>query len=228
MELVGRTTLTRGGDHLLRPELGMEIAYNRLNSALDYAEDNGSGLTPIALANANSRVSELRGEAFANVTLRLGKRWTLESGMAFELSRIRVTGDAANEQSLSYWKPSAALVWSPRDTSQLRLGIRRTVDQLDFGDFAASVNQADGRYRLAAMPNCARPASPAPLPVPTIAGARAARWRSRPIINGTRGCSAISSSPRATRRWARSAMPGNGVSPPRRPCHSTRPCAARG
>ena len=145
LELVGRTTLTRGGDHVLRPELGMEIAYNRLNSALDYAEDNGSGLTPITLANANSRVSELRGEAFANVTLRLGKRWTLESGMAFELSRIRVTGDAANEQSLSYWKPSAALVWSPRDTSQLRLGIRRTVDQLDFGDFAASVNQADGR-----------------------------------------------------------------------------------
>jgi hypothetical protein len=145
IELVGRTTLTREGDHAIRPELGVEIAYNRLSSRLDYAEDNGGGLLPVALANADTRVSELRGEAFANLTVKVAGNINLESGMAFEMSRIRVTGDFPNEQSLSYWKPSAALVWSPSGKTQLRIGARRTVDQLDFGDFAASVNQADGR-----------------------------------------------------------------------------------
>ncbi|MFC3443677.1 TonB-dependent receptor plug domain-containing protein [Sphingobium rhizovicinum] len=145
LELVGRTTLTREGDHAVRPELGVEIAYNRLSSRLDYAEDVGNGLSPVTLANADTRVSELRGEAFANLTVRVARRLNVESGMAFEMSRIRVTGDFPNEQSLSYWKPSAALVWSPSGRTQIRVGARRTVDQLDFGDFAASVNQADGR-----------------------------------------------------------------------------------
>lgn len=144
-EYVARATITREGDHPIRPELGGEIAYNRLSSALDYAEDTGGGLIPVALANADTRVSELRGETFANVTVKLAKRINLEAGMAFEFSRIRVTGEAAQEQSLSYLKPSAALVWSPSGSTQVRVGARRTVDQLNFGDFAASVNQADGR-----------------------------------------------------------------------------------
>ncbi|WP_206244301.1 TonB-dependent receptor plug domain-containing protein [Novosphingobium terrae] len=144
-ELVGRVTVTREGEHKIRPELGFELAENRLTSHLDYAEDHGIGLVPVALSNVDTRVSELRGEAFANLTLRLGKRLNLEAGTALELSRIRVFGLMPSEQSLSYLKPSAALVWSPSGETQLRLGMRRKVDQLDFGDFAASVNQADGR-----------------------------------------------------------------------------------
>lgn len=145
MELVGRAAVTREGDHPVRPEFGGEVAYNRLSSRLDYAEDNGEGLIPVALANADTRVSEMRGEAFANLTVKLAARLNLEAGMAMEFSRIRVTGEAAQQQSLSYLKPSAALVWSPSGSTQVRLGMRRTVDQLNFGDFAASVNQADGR-----------------------------------------------------------------------------------
>ncbi|MGF7153553.1 TonB-dependent receptor plug domain-containing protein [Novosphingobium gossypii] len=144
-ELVARATVTREGDHPIRPEFGGEIAYNRLSSRLDYAEDNGGGLIPVALANADTRVSEMRGEAFANLTVRMTGKLNLEAGVAVEYSRIRVTGEAAQEQSLSYFKPSAALVWSPLGSTQVRLGLRRTVDQLNFGDFAASVNQADGR-----------------------------------------------------------------------------------
>lgn len=145
MEMVGRVTLTREGDHLLRPELGMEVAWNRLTSRLDYAEDRGGGLLPVTLANAATRVAELRGEAFANVTVRFSQGLSLEAGLAFEISRIRVTGDMANEQRLSYAKPSAALIWSPSGNTQIRFSARRTVEQLDFGDFAASVSQADGR-----------------------------------------------------------------------------------
>jgi len=145
LEWVGRSTLTREGTHPLRPELGIEIAYNRLTSRLDYAEDRGAGLIPVDLSNANTRVSELRGEAFANVTAQITQGLGIETGLAFEMSRIRVRGDFGVEQSLSYLKPSAALIWSPSGSTQIRLGARRTVDQLDFGDFAASVDQADGR-----------------------------------------------------------------------------------
>lgn len=144
-EFVARATIAREGDHPVRPEFGGEVAYNRLSSLLDYAEDTGAGLTPTPLANAATRVSEMRGEAFANLTVKLTGHLSLESGMAVEFSRIRVTGEAAQEQSLSYLKPSLALVWSPSSSTQVRLGARRTVDQLDFGDFSASVNQADGR-----------------------------------------------------------------------------------
>lgn len=145
MELVGRGTVTREGDHPIRPEFGAEVAYNRLSSLLNYAEDTGGGLVAVPLANAATRVSELRGEAFANLTVKLSRKLNLEAGIAAEISQIRVTGEAAQEQTLSYLKPSAALVWSPSGKTQVRFGMRRTVDQLDFGDFAASVDQADGR-----------------------------------------------------------------------------------
>lgn len=144
-EAVGRITFSRDGKHKIRPELGIELAWNSLSSSLDYAEDLGGGLTPIELSGANARVTELRGEAFANLVTRLSPKFSLETGMAVEMSRIRVTGDAASSQSLTYFKPSAALVWTPSSASEIRLGFRRTVDQLDFGDFAASVDQGEER-----------------------------------------------------------------------------------
>nr|WP_314467232.1 TonB-dependent receptor [uncultured Novosphingobium sp.] len=146
LELVARTTVSREGSHVLRPEFGAEVAYNRLASQLAYGEDAGSGtMVPVDLTNADTRVTELRGEAFANANLRLSGNLEAEAGLAVEFSRIRVTGDSNQSQSLSYLKPSGALVWSPGKSTQVRLGWRRTVDQLDFSDFAASVNQADGR-----------------------------------------------------------------------------------
>ncbi|WP_159830449.1 TonB-dependent siderophore receptor [Novosphingobium sp. TCA1] len=147
LELVARSTVSREGDHALRPEFGGELAYNRLGSRLAYGEDDGlgGGMVPVDLTNADTRVTELRGEGFANANLRLAGKLDAEVGLAVEFSRIRVTGDSQQSQSLSYLKPSGALVWSPGKSTQVRLGWRRTVDQLDFSDFAASVDQADGR-----------------------------------------------------------------------------------
>jgi hypothetical protein len=144
-EIVARTTISREGNYALRPEIGGEIAWNSLSSHLDYAEDIGGGLLPVSLSGANTRVTELRGEGFANLNAKLSRTWSTELSMAVEFSQIRVTGDTLNSQSLFYPKPSAAIIWSPSGQTQLRLGLKRTVDQLDFGDFAASVDQANGR-----------------------------------------------------------------------------------
>ncbi|MEJ5976843.1 TonB-dependent receptor [Novosphingobium sp. PS1R-30] len=145
LEAVMRATVVRGGKHRVRPEIGGEIAYNRLASTLDYAEDAGTGLVEIPLPGADTRAAEWRGEAFANLTATLRPGLALEAGLAVELSRITVTGDQANRQDLSYLKPSAALVWNAGPKTQVRLAIRRTVDQLDFSDFAASTNVIDDR-----------------------------------------------------------------------------------
>lgn len=144
-EAIGRMTLSREGGHRLRPEIGVEVAWNALTSHLDYAEDLGTGLMAIGLDGADVRVTELRGEGFANLGARLSSDFSAEAGMAFERSRIRAKSDGSNTRSLSYLKPSAALIWSRTGATEARLGIRRSIDQLDFGDFAASVDQVDGR-----------------------------------------------------------------------------------
>lgn len=137
-EGVGRVTLGRGGSHAFRPDLGAELAYNRLDSALSIQIEDASGVRRVPLPAATVLVEEVRGEAFGNAVQRLGPKLTLEGGVAVEASRIIVTGDTDNEQSFVFWKPSAAVIYAPTPSVQLRAGVRRTVGQLDFTDFAAS------------------------------------------------------------------------------------------
>jgi hypothetical protein len=138
-EAIARTTFARAGDHALRPEFGVEVAYNRLESALEL-EVNGA---PINLPASNVLVQESRGEAFANAAWKFAADWTLEGGIAAEISKIEVTGDASEEQSFVFWKPSVAAIWAAGAKTQLKVGVRHTVGQLDFTDFAASAQIQD-------------------------------------------------------------------------------------
>lgn len=144
LEIVARTTFGRNAGGALRPEFGGEIAYNRFDRTFDLAIDNGSGLSPVIIPGADVVVEELRGEAFANLTWTLSPRWTLEGGVAAEASEISVDGDADQSQTFSFLKPSLAVVWRPTTRVQLRAGVRRTVGQLDFSDFAATAELNDG------------------------------------------------------------------------------------
>jgi hypothetical protein len=139
-EVVARGTRTRVDAVRLRPEWGAEVAWNRLGSSLDASADEGAGL-----AGTDVRVTELRGEAFGNLYLRLDERWRIESGLALEASRIRVAGGQSRERRLAFWKPQVALVHNASSTTQWRYGYRRTVGQLDFDAFAASGNLIDDR-----------------------------------------------------------------------------------
>lgn len=145
LELIARSTLAHEGSGGFKPELGMEVAWNRLDSRLSYTFDDGSGPVPVELPAANVRVTELRGQVFANGTYVLTPRITLEGELAVELSRIGVTGDAASSRVLAFPKPALAVLWQPANGHQVRLALRRTVGQLDFGDFAASVDANDDR-----------------------------------------------------------------------------------
>jgi hypothetical protein len=132
LEALARTSFARSGD-TLRPEVSMEVAYNRLDSRLRI-DEGGTREQAAAL------IEELRGEARASLGWTLAPAWTLDSALAAELSQITVSGDAEESQTLFYLKPSATLSWTASEALQLRLKASRSVGQLDFSDFAASAN----------------------------------------------------------------------------------------
>lgn len=135
-ETVLRATIQRQGTHAVLPEIGGEIAGNRLNSRFSDSPDDDA---------AAVRVKELRGEIFVNLTIGVTAKLRLESGIALEASRIEVNSGDVAPRSLSYLKPSGAVVWDMGKGSQLRLAMRREVGQLDFESFAASGDLINNR-----------------------------------------------------------------------------------
>lgn len=152
LELVGRTTLAAAGTSRLRPDFGAEVAYNRLESALAIRIDDGTGPVALDLPSANITVEELRAEAFANLSWQATSTLTLEGGLAVETSEITVAGDADQTQTFSFIKPSVAMAWRATSRLQFRAGVRRSVGQLDFSDFAASA-QLDDEQTQAGNPD---------------------------------------------------------------------------
>lgn len=123
-----------------RPEFGAEFAYNLADFDISLTRFHNGESQAINLPSSDVKVQETRGEAFANVVWQIKPKLSLEAGIAAEVSRITVSGDANSGQTLSYLKPKAALVYQFNDNFQTRLAYDRTVGQLDFSDFAASAN----------------------------------------------------------------------------------------
>jgi hypothetical protein len=99
----------------------------------------------VPLPGSDAQVGELRGEFDARLVWQALEAHRLEGGLAYERSRIEVDGDARAERRLGFLKPSAAWVWEATPRTQLRLGMARTVGQLDFDGFAASGELIDER-----------------------------------------------------------------------------------
>lgn len=145
VELLSRGTFGRV-DGRLRPEFGLEIAYNRLESEIGLEIEDAAGIAPINLPASDVAIEEVRGEAFGNLTWVAAPKWTVEAGLAVEASEITVGGDADGKSTFTFLKPSFAVTHQWSDEIQFRAALRRTVGQLDFNDFAASANAEDGRF----------------------------------------------------------------------------------
>ncbi|MBO6505961.1 MAG: TonB-dependent receptor plug domain-containing protein [Kordiimonadaceae bacterium] len=145
-ESVLRGSLTSAGGRKFKPEFGAEFAYNRTDSKLALSStDAAGGVSIINLPAANVLVEEVRGEAYSNLIWQAGGGFSMETGVAAELSQITVSGDAESTQSFFFVKPFATAIYDVQKGLQLRLGLRRTVGQLDFNQFAASASAADDR-----------------------------------------------------------------------------------
>ena len=73
----------------------------------------------------------------------VGAGLTLETGLNFEASRITQTGDESKQREFTYAKPSITATWLPEAGSTIRASLKRDVSQLDFSEFATSVNSID-------------------------------------------------------------------------------------
>jgi hypothetical protein len=139
-------TIVRGTFTLPLPrgkfEWGAETAVNTLDGELELLFDDGGGPELVPVPNANLSVEERRAEGFLSHALQLGERWSLDSRLAVETSRLEFTGDTEQSVSLTYLKPRAQ-VTRKFGSHQLQARVFRDVGQLDFNDFVSSAQLVD-------------------------------------------------------------------------------------
>ncbi|MAP94916.1 MAG: hypothetical protein CMK07_08195 [Ponticaulis sp.] len=142
-ERVGRGFLSWKINPAHTVDAGLEGAFNFRDTTLDVAYDFGSGPVPQALAVSDARVEEVRVEPFVTHVWKVSDSFSLESGFVFEMSRITQTGDEEKEREFSYPKPRVIASWQAGPEDQLRFSVERDVSQLDFSQFASSLNVVD-------------------------------------------------------------------------------------
>jgi len=142
-ERVGRGFVTwrPSAEHTI--DAGVEGAFNFRDTTLDIFSDSGAGPLPVLLPVSDTRVEETRIEPFITDVWKLSPQLTLETGFIYESSTIKQSGDETKEREFSYPKPRAILTWQATEADQARFTAAREVAQLDFAEFASSVNFLD-------------------------------------------------------------------------------------
>ena len=125
---------------LLSIEMGAEGTINTLDSHVALTEND----VAVPLPAADMRVEEKRAELFAAGTWHLSSALNVETGLRFEASRLKQSGDSSLVKSLSYLKPRLLATWAASRRDQLRLLIEREVGQLDFADFVSEASLTSG------------------------------------------------------------------------------------
>lgn len=142
-ERVGRGFLTWRPDPAHTIDMGIEGAFNFRETTLDIFDDFGAGPVAQNLPVSDTRVEETRIEPFVTDVWKISPQLTLETGFIYEVSTIKQTGDEQKEREFSYPKPRAILTWQAGEGDQVRTSLTREVAQLDFSEFATSINVVD-------------------------------------------------------------------------------------
>jgi len=145
-ETLGRLTWTKSKMLGFQFEAGGEVAWNTLDDHLDLFAFNADGTkTRVDLPLDNARVTELRGEFWVNGSRQLSKTLRMDLGLNYEISHLKVSGDATADRKLQFPKPSLTLDWQPGGDWHTQLILRRTVAQLDFFDFIGAADLASNQ-----------------------------------------------------------------------------------
>ncbi len=146
-ERILRGTLTMGAGPAHTLEAGLEGAFNFRDSLLDLRVASAPDGPFTTIFTDDVRVEELRGDAFVSDVWTLSPRLTIETGFTFEASRISQIRDGGEpfEREFTYPKPSLNASYRLANGDQLRFSVTRDVAQLDFGEFASSVNLSEDR-----------------------------------------------------------------------------------
>ncbi|MFT4929488.1 MAG: hypothetical protein ACI8WB_005621 [Phenylobacterium sp.] len=133
-ELVSRATLGTVADVAFKPEFGIEVANNRLDT--DAVFSQRELFEPVF--GSDVVVQEWRGEAFANFVYQAGSAFSVEGGLTAEVSQIKVSGDAKRQQTFQFIKPRLSASYQLNKQMRLTFEAERRVGQLNFNDFAAN------------------------------------------------------------------------------------------
>lgn len=123
-------------------QFGAEMAYNRLDARLSVANSVAGAVT--SLPASNVLVEETRFEPFVSDVWAIGPSWKVEAGAIAEFSKLTLSGDSAAARSFAFVKPRAIATWTVSPQTTLELRAERQVAQLNFNDFATSVDVTVG------------------------------------------------------------------------------------
>lgn len=145
-ETLGRLTWSKQKLLGFQFESGGEVAWNTLDYNLNlFAFDENGVKTRVDLPLDNARVTELRGEFWVNGSRPLSKTLRMDLGLNYEMSHLKVSGDASADRQLQFAKPSITLDWQPGNGWDAEMILRRTVAQLDFFDFISVADLASNQ-----------------------------------------------------------------------------------
>lgn len=145
-EVLGRLTWTHPKVAGFAFELGSEVAYNKLTNATDLFLLGPNGArNQIDLPIDRATVDELRGESYVNLGRQLTPSLRLDTTLAFEVSKLTVSGDTSAERSLKFFKPGMTLDWKAGQGWHVQASMRRQVAQLNFYDFISAAELANDR-----------------------------------------------------------------------------------
>jgi hypothetical protein len=127
-------------DHAI--QFGAEVAYNRLDAKFAAASSEGGAVTVFPASNV--LVQEIRVEPFLSDVWSISPAWKIEAGAIMEFSTLKLSGDSSARRSFQFIKPRVAATWTLDKATTMEFRAERQVAQLDFGDFATSVDLGAG------------------------------------------------------------------------------------
>ena len=128
------------GDHAI--QFGGEIAYNRLDAQFSATSSVGGTIT--SFPPSDVLVEETRFEPFVSDVWSVSPKWKIEAGLVAELSKLTLSGDSTASRSFKFIKPRAIATWTVTPQTTLEFRAERQVAQLNFGEFATSIDVALG------------------------------------------------------------------------------------
>ena len=119
-------------------QFGGEIAYNKLDARFSAASATAGAVTNFPASNV--LVEETRIEPFLTDVWTVSPSWKIEAGVIGEFSKLTLSGDSTASRSFKFIKPRAIATWTVDPKTTLEFRADRQVAQLNFGEFATSVD----------------------------------------------------------------------------------------
>ncbi|WP_293644848.1 Plug domain-containing protein [Sphingopyxis sp. RIFCSPHIGHO2_12_FULL_65_19] len=127
-------------------QVALEGAYNQLDVDSEFAvlQPDGSFL-PVPFGGERTKVEEKRGEASLTWGRSLASNLTAQVNLGAEFSELTSSGPGGLTRRFVRPKGKVALAWKVGGQTTINWFLQRRVDQLDFFDFASSVDVANGQ-----------------------------------------------------------------------------------